>query len=105
MWGHFHLLGPPFWVHAFELRLPPLFDRARCLWCSRTLFQSITGPGSGATRAHDEGGQRTMRVMMRAAMKRARAARAMTMVMRMVGDKESKGNIDEGGGQQRRRGQ
>ncbi len=37
-------------------------------------------------------------------MKRARAARAMMAVMRMVGDKEGKGDNDEGGGQQRGRG-
>ncbi len=42
--------------------------------------------------------------MMKAAMKRARVARAMTMVMRMAGDKEGKGNGDKGGGQQRGRG-
>ncbi len=32
-------------------------------------------------------------------MKRARAARALTTVMRMAGDKEVKGNGDEDGGQ------
>jgi hypothetical protein len=45
----------------------------------------------------------SVRQMMRAAMKRARAARAMRMVMRMAGDKEDKGNSKKGGGQQRGR--
>ena len=37
--------------------------------------------------------------IMRAAMKRARVARAMTMVMRMAGDKEGEGDSNECGGQ------
>jgi hypothetical protein len=45
-----------------------------------------------------------VRWIMRAAMKRVRAARGMIMVMRMTGDKEGKGNGNEGGGQQRGRG-
>jgi hypothetical protein len=42
--------------------------------------------------------------MMRAVMKRATAARAIMIVMRMVGGKEGKGNGNKGGGQQRGRG-
>jgi hypothetical protein len=43
--------------------------------------------------------------MMRAAIKKARAARAMAMVMRVVGNKEGKGNGNRGGRQQRGTGQ
>jgi hypothetical protein len=42
--------------------------------------------------------------MMRAATKRARVARAMAMVMRVVGNKEGKGNGNKCGRHQRRRG-
>ncbi len=41
--------------------------------------------------------------IMRAAMKRARVARAMTMVMRMAGDKEAEGDSNKCGGQQKGR--
>jgi hypothetical protein len=46
---------------------------------------------------------KSVRQMMRAAMKRARVPRAMTMVMRMTGDKEGKGDGNKGGGRQRGR--
>jgi hypothetical protein len=46
----------------------------------------------------------SVRRMMRVAIKRARAARAMMMVMRMAGDKESEGDREKGGGKQRGRG-